>query len=103
MAWTPTGQGLLRQMSHQGMLLAPFLGIPYNPRVLNRQLPLEMFPCSFTLSRNLPRRLEADDTKVDFDGRRSVVDRVGSGSWSRQVARRTAGCAAEACLHDGRI
>jgi hypothetical protein len=41
MAWIPTGQGLLRQMSHQGMLLAPFLGIPYNPRVLNRQLPLE--------------------------------------------------------------
>jgi hypothetical protein len=28
-------------MSHPGMLLAPFLGIPYNPRVLNRQLPLE--------------------------------------------------------------
>src|ERR1700739_4489603 len=41
MAWTPTGHGLLRRISPPGMLLAPFLGIPYNPRVLNRQLPLE--------------------------------------------------------------
>jgi hypothetical protein len=31
---------------HQGMLLAPFIGIPYNPRVLNRQLPLD-YVCVF--------------------------------------------------------
>jgi hypothetical protein len=37
-----TGQGVLPGTSHEGMLLAPFDGIPYNPRVFNRQIPLEV-------------------------------------------------------------
>jgi hypothetical protein len=41
MAWIPTGHGVHRRASHEGMLLAPFSGIPYNPRVFNRQLSLE--------------------------------------------------------------
>jgi hypothetical protein len=42
MAWILTGHGMLPRTSHEGMLLAPFSGIPYNPRVLNRSLPVEV-------------------------------------------------------------
>jgi hypothetical protein len=42
MARILSGQGVLPGTSHEGMLLAPFSGIPYNPRVFNRQLPWEV-------------------------------------------------------------
>jgi hypothetical protein len=41
MAWIQTRHAVLRRASHEGMLLAPFGGIPYNPRDFNRQLSLE--------------------------------------------------------------
>jgi len=69
-----------RPDSHEGMLLATFSGIPYNPQSFEPVDTLgSCVPCSFKLYRNLLRRLEADDTKVDFAGAGLLLIVAGTG------------------------